>query len=320
MKRTLLLLIVFVLLIGAFLLMRSKEPIAKKPKPFVEVDSASVQGLGIVYGPDSVYLARHDDGWWLEYPIEYPAAKRAVGTAAKKLESMAIEGLITDKPESFAKYEVDTVGVRVHVVAGGKSLGFIIGKNASDYQHTYMRHLGQNDVWLVKGSYRHVFGKALKDWRDRTITDLPMESVRKVEIVYPKETISLAWQDSVWKVTAPGKSFDGEKPLVERLLRLMCRINTIDFLDTLKDVSFEKPEAVLRAEFEGYEPLELKLVPMGEKGDKYALEKTGALTHFIIYRATATTLMKKAEDFRSESLAKKHKPNNKKMYLLWQTI
>ncbi len=305
MKRTLLLLVVFFLLIGALWLMRSTEPVAKKAKPFIEADSASVQGLGIVYGPDSVYLAHRDDGWWLEYPIEYPAVERTVGTAVGKLGSMNIDGLITDNPESFTKYEVDTVGVRVYVVAEGKSTGFIIGKNASNFQHTYMRRVGQNDVWLVKGSYRNVFGKVLKDWRDRTITDLPMESVREVEIIYPEETISLAWQDSLWKVTAPGKSFDGETPLVERLLRLMCRINTVDFLDTLKDMSFEKPEAILRAEFEGYEPLELKLIPFDEKGEKYVLEKTGALTHFIIYKATATTLMKRAEDFRSESLAKK---------------
>ena len=305
MKRTLLLLVVFVLLIGALWLMRSTEPVVKKAKPFIEVDSASVQGLGIVYGPDSVYLAHRDDGWWLEYPIEYPAAERTVGTAVDKLESMNIEGLITDNPESFTKYEVDTVGLRVYVVAEGKSTGFIIGKNASNFQHTYMRYINQNDVWLVKGSYRNVFGKALKDWRDRTITDLPMESVRKVEIIYPEETISLAWQDSLWKVTAPGKDFAGETSLVERLLRLMCRINTVDFLDTLKVVSFEKPEAILRAEFEGNEPLELKLVPLDETGKKYVLEKTGALTHFIIYKATATTLMKRAEDFRSESLAKK---------------
>ncbi|MBU1706506.1 DUF4340 domain-containing protein [bacterium] len=305
MKRTLLLLGVFILLVGAFVLMRSSEPVAKKAKPFIEVDSASVKGLGIVYGQDSVYLAHRDDGWWLEYPIEYPATERTVGTAVGKLESMSIEGLITDNPESFAKYEVDTVGVRVHVLAHGKSTGFIIGKNASDFQHTYMRYIGQNDVWLVKGSYRNVFGKALKDWRNRTITDLPMESVRKVEIIYPEETISLTWQDSLWNVTAPGKNFEGETSLVERLLRLMCKINTVEFLDTLKDVSFEKPEAILRAEIDGYEPLELKLVPFDEKGEKYVLEKTGALTHFIIYKATATTLMKRAEDFRSESLAKK---------------
>ena len=305
MKRTLLLLGVFILLIGALWLMRSTEPVVKKAKPFIEADSASVKGLGIVYGPDSVYLAHRDDGWWLEYPIEYPAAERTVGTAVGKLASMSIEGLITDNPESFAKYEVDTVGLRVHVVAEGKSAGFIIGKNASNFQQTYMRHVGQNDVLLVKGSYRNVFGKTLKDWRDRTITELPMEAVRKVEIIYPEETISLAWQDSLWKVTAPGKNFDAETPLVERLLRLMCRINTVDFLDTLTDVSFEKPEAILRAEFEGGEPLELKLIPLDEQGEKYVLEKTGALTHFIIYKATATTLMKRAEDFRSESLAKK---------------
>jgi hypothetical protein len=86
----------------------------------------------------------------------------------------------------------------------------------------------------------------------------------------------------------------------------------VDFLDTLGTVSFASPEVVIRAQITGYEPLEVKLVPLDESGEKYALEKTGTRTHFIIYKTTATTLMKKAEDFRSESKAKKEKMLKKK--------
>lgn len=304
-KRTVLLLGIFVLLIIALWLMRSCEPVVKKDRPFVAVDSSAVERFGVVYGPDSISIARRDDGWWVEYPVDYPAKERLVADAIKKLEGMYIESLITDAPENFGKYEVDTVGVRVHVSQKGESVGFIIGKNASNYQHTYMRRLDKNKVWMVKGSYRNTFSKSLKDWRDPTITDIPMESVRRVEIVYPSETITLAWQDTVWQVDSPKKSYQGDNALVERLLRLMCRMNTIDFLDTLGDVSFEKPEMILRAEFEGYDPLEMKLVPLDGEGEKFVLEKTGALTHFIIYKQTAMTLMKEVEDFRSESLAKK---------------
>ncbi len=306
-KRTILLLLLFVVLVGAYWLTQSKRPVVTQERPFVEVDSSAINRFGIVYGPDSIALARHNDGWWIEYPLQYPATERLVRDAVGKIQGMDIESLITDKPENFATYEVDTVGVRVHVFEEGVSepIGFIIGKNASDYQHTYMRQLGQNKVWLVKGTYRQVYGKALKDWRDRTITELPMDSVRWVELVYPQETITLDWQDTVWQVTTPTKSFAGEKPLVDRLLRLLCRVSAVDFLDTLGQVSFEKPDVTIRARLSGYEPLEMKLVPLDETGEKYVVEKTGALTHFVIYKTTATTLMKKAEDFRTEALAKK---------------
>jgi hypothetical protein len=313
-KRTILLLALFVLLVLVYWLARSREPVVKKDRPFVEVDSAAVNRLAIVYGRDSVALGRRDDGWWVEYPIQYPATQKTVCDAVGKLGGMNIESLITDSPENFPKYEVDEVGVRVHVFQekAAKPVGFIVGKNASDYQHTYLRRIGENDVWLVKGSYRNVFSKGLKDWRDRTITDLPMDSATRVELIYPKETITLAWEDSVWKVQAGAKSFEGEKPLVDRLLRLLCKLNTVEFLDTVGTVSFASPELVIRAQITGYEPLEVKLVPLDESGEKYVLEKTGTRTHFIIYKATATTLMKKAEDFRSESKAKKEEMLNKK--------
>ncbi len=306
-KRTILLLALFVLLVLVYWLARSREPVVKKDRPFVEVDSAAVNRLAVVYGRDSVAMGRRDDGWWVEYPIQYPASQRIVGEVVGKLGGMNIESLITDSPENFAKYEVDEVGVRVHVFRekAAKSVGFIVGKNASDYQHTYMRRIGEDDVWLVKGSYRSAVAKSLKDWRDRSITDLPMDSARQVELIYPKETITLAWEDSVWKVRVAGKSFEGEKPLVDRLLRLLCKLSTVDFLDTLGAVSFASPEAIIRAQLAGHEPLEVKLVALDASGEKYVLEKTGAQTHFIIYKATATTLMKKAEDFRSESKAKK---------------
>ncbi|MFH1011304.1 MAG: DUF4340 domain-containing protein, partial [bacterium] len=252
-------------------------------------------------------LSRCDDGWWVDYPIRYPAVQKTVADAVSKLGGMNIESLITDSPENFGMYEVDEVGMRVHVFQekAKKPAGFIIGKTSSDYQHTYLRRISENDVWLVRGSYRHLFSKGLKDWRDRTITDVPMDSVRRVELVYPKETITLALQDTVWQVHAGGKSFEGEKPLVDRLLRLLCRLSTVDFLDTLGAVSFASPEAIIRAEFAGRESIEIKLVPLDETAEKYALEKTGARTHFIVYKTTATTLMKKAEDFRSEAKAKK---------------
>jgi len=313
-KRTILLLVLFLALIFVYWLARSREPVVKEDRPFIEVDSAAVNRLAIVYGRDSVSLGRRDDGWWVEYPIQYPAIQRMVGDAVGKLGGMNIESLITDSPENFAKYEVDEVGVRVHVFQekAAKPVGFIVGKNASDYQHTYLRRIGENDVWLVKGSYRSAVAKSLKDWRDRTITDLPMDSVKRVEIVYPKETITLAWEDSVWKVRAAGKSFEGDKPLVDRLLRLLCKLSTVDFLDTLGTVSFASPEAIIRAQLAGHEPLEVKLVPLDESAEKYVLEKTGTRTHFIIYKATATTLMKRAEDFRSEAKAKKEEMLKKK--------
>jgi hypothetical protein len=202
---------------------------------------------------------------------------------------------------------VDNVGVRVHVFQekAKKPAGFIIGKSSSDYQHTYMRRIGDQDVWLVKGSYRQALAKGLKDWRDRTITDFPMDSAKRVELIYPKETISLAWKDSVWNVQAGSKTFQAEKPLVDRLLRLLCKLNTVDYLDTLGNVSFATPEATIRTELSGFAPIEMKLVPLDATAEKYVLEMTGAPTHFIIYKTTATTLMKKAEDFRSESKAKK---------------
>jgi hypothetical protein len=306
-KRTVLLLVLFVALILIYWLARSKEPVVKKDRPFIEADSAAVTSLDIVYGRDSVALDRHEDGWWVEYPIEYPAMQRTVEDAVSRLSGMNIESLITDSPENFDKYEVDSVGVRVYVSQAKvkNPVGFIIGKTASDYQHTYLRHIGDNHVWLVKGSYRTIFAKGLKDWRDRTITDVPMDSVRRVELIYPKETITLTLEDTVWHVSAGGKTFDGERPLVDRLLRLLCRLSTVDFLDTLGTVSFASPEVVIRAELSGYEPIELKLVPLDEKGDKYAVEKSGARTHFVIYKTTATTLMKKPEDFRNEAKAKK---------------
>ncbi|MFH1009622.1 MAG: hypothetical protein V1784_00125, partial [bacterium] len=57
-KRTILLLALFIALILLYWLTRSREPVVKKDRPLIEADSAAVNGLAVVYGPDSISLSR----------------------------------------------------------------------------------------------------------------------------------------------------------------------------------------------------------------------------------------------------------------------
>ena len=121
-----------------------------------------------------------------------------------------------------------------------------------------------------------------------------MDSIRKVSITQNGSTLILEKQDSLWNATENGVPFAATKQNVERVTRMLSRMNTVEFADTLTDATFATPKGAVIAEMMDGSRTELLLVPRDDK--QYFVRKIGALTDFVIYNSTADVLLKKKED------------------------
>ena len=301
MKRSLILAVVFVVLLGIYWLVQSGKPVVSTERPFIQADSAKVSGLRIETRTDTVVLLKQGDNWTLNYPLSFPAAQKTVTSAIEKLKEMKKLTLITDKPERYTEFQVDSIsGVRVTVDQSGAKSVFVIGKAGPSGSTCYARLDGSKEVWEISGNHLSTFKRAVKDWRDKTISEFDRESFSKFTLEYPAATINLTKQDTLWIANTGKEQFMADKGQVDRIIGLLTRMSGVDFADTLRPDAFDKPALHLIAETNDGRSLDVRLIPKDAEGNQYFLRKAGAPSDYVIYKSTATVLMKQADEFKGK--------------------
>lgn len=301
MKRTGLLVLVLLVLLGIYFLTKTSENVVSADRPFIQCDSAKVTEIKVESKDGIAVLTKRGEEWVVSSGMEYPANKKNVGDALSKLGQMKKLTQITDKADRYAEFEVDdATAAKVSVTQQGKTVIFLLGKSGSTMQTSFARLQGSKEVWEIGGNYAGVLKRRPSDWRDKTITDFNMSDIRKVSLVYPKETLTVSLEDTTWKVNTGKTEFVSDKSFVERLTRMISKISTVEFADTLPPDAFNNPDLHLVAELSTGDPVDFKLIPKDAEASQYYLRKAGARTDFVIYKATFTALAKKAEDFKAK--------------------
>ncbi len=295
MNKTLVLAAVLFALVGIYWMMNQSEPVGKTDIPLVQADSASVSALKIITATDTTELRKEGDGWKVLGAKVFPANSQNVGRALQRFSQMTKKAMVTDKPDRYGEFEVDGAkGVLVNFTANGKDQSVYLGKAGPTMQTSYARVEGDQEVWEIGGNHASAFRRPASDWRDKTITALPMDSVRKFTITRDNATITLEKQDTLWNAAENGVPFPATKQNVERVTRLLSRMSAVEFADTLSDATFATPKGVVTVEMMDGSRTELLLVPRDDK--QYFVRKTGASSDFVIYNSTADVLLKKKDD------------------------
>jgi hypothetical protein len=299
-KQTWMLIGLVVVLFVVYLLSRTGTPVKREADYFVKFDSVAIQKVEIHHQKGDVTLEKRGDQWWVVSPIEYPANPQFGDDMAGKLADLKIENLITEQPEKQEKFELtDTTAITVTVHAGGEPATFLMGKISEGYRHTYMRLADSDKIYLVKGVYKSYFSRNVKDWRDRTICDYNKEDFRRFVLKYPDKSMELTNVDTAWIAKIGREEFVAKKSIVDRLVNMCHNIKCFDFVDSLdtRKYDFSKPAFELDVSLVG-DQFTMKLLPEDDEATKYIVEKSDALTHFIIYQSTAKALMKEFDEFR----------------------
>ncbi len=295
MNKTLVLAAVLFALVGIYWVMNQSEPVGKTDIPLVQADSASVTAMKIITASDTTELRKEGDGWKIMGARVFPANPQNIGRALQRFSQMTKKAMVTDKPDRYGEFEVDGVkGVLVNFTANGKDQSLFLGKAGPTMQTSYARVEGDKEVWEIGGNHASAFRRPPADWRDKTITALPMDSIRKV-FDYAR------WSNAVLK----SRTLLGMRPRTARTVsgdQAECRacdqitftMSAVEFADTLTDATFATPKGVITVEMMDGSRTELLLAPRDDK--QYYVRKTGALSDFVIYNSTADVLLKKKDD------------------------
>jgi len=238
----------------------------------------------------AVLLKKVDKTWKLVEPLATRADQAAVDTALAKLEELEVIGVAATKPENFEKLDV-TVEKAVHVLAkkDGKPVAdLLIG--AARGGNTMVREASGTLVATVKGSSRYAFDKDLKDWRDRSIVEVPAEQVKSIAFQSAGGTFTFVKEGDAWK-QAPGDAvlpeFDASKivSLVGTATSLSAQDFAGDEIDREAAGVGAKPEGTVTLTTGGEAGEQQVVVHVGHKvpnTDNYYLTREGKEALFIV--------------------------------------
>jgi hypothetical protein len=313
-KKTIIMLGLFVLLlagvIGAKVALRpAGDRAGDRPRPLPALKAADLDGLDVTNAKLTTSLKKTGETWAVTSPVNYPADASAVKTALEKIEQLAFDGVVTDKPEKHDDYEVsEGKGVRIVAKKGGAVLAdFWIGKIAGGM--TMLRVNGKNDVWRAVGSLKFVFGKETKNWRDHEVMTFKRDEVEKVELDTPagkvvcKRDAGEQGKPDKWTILeSPTKIDKPDDSVPAGIMSTMMSLRAFDFADGVKpeDSGLDKPAATATAYLKG--GAAKKILVGKQKGDQFHVKLPDRDQVFLISKYSIERLVKKPIDFRDKTI------------------
>jgi hypothetical protein len=230
------LLIVFVTLLGVFVLsrvFRTPSLESNLEEHLLTLDTSEINAIHIRPSTEKgeIKLVRTGNSWQVEHDqktanVEIAEVKNALAT----LREVHPERLVTRKMEKWADYNVDTTGTNVKVFTGKSDpTEFWVGKTSGGSNS--IRLEGESDVFEVKETLDRTFNKKFAGWRNKTFLKLDPSQVSKITFQYPADS-SFVVERSVGKWSVDEVRADSAK--VQAYLNRFRSRNLSEFADDFK--------------------------------------------------------------------------------------
>lgn len=217
MKRTLIVLVAALAVLGALLLKkRSNEKALSKDTPALDsAFKAGVTSFRVVKKPDTSALEKKD-GKWVVAKDGFSVDTAKFNKALANVFGLQAKELVSNSAARLSEYGLDSSEAR-HVAikdASGKAIAeVVIGKTSgADYNSTYWKWEGKPEVYRTPGNFSWEIATKDDEWKDRKLFAATAKDVKTVETTW-KDSLGAVYAyklesvtDSTWKMTAPQDS------------------------------------------------------------------------------------------------------------------
>lgn len=208
----------------------------------------------------------------------------------KSLEEVALEEVISTRPDGAAEYEVNAAsGTQVTVSdTHGKTLvSGIFGKQASDYRHIFYQPAGSPEVYLALGIYRGELGTADPlAWRSRQLINIPEPDIQ--DILIERRGASRHYvrvSTDTWNLNGKPTAAEG----VNRLIGTLAHLRADSFVTPQDDprITFESLTQARLVVKSGKAQVEIRIGALDSKTPRYPM--SSGKPNGIVWLSQATT-------------------------------
>jgi hypothetical protein len=255
-------------------------------KVVFKIDSNAIDKIELKTPASSVTLEKRGAEWFVTQPLAYKASQENVAQMLSQVKAMESRGVITNKPEKFAAFEVNNAGTQVKLSAKGtEQAAFVLGKMGSTYMEMYARALSSNDVQLVTGVFGFTFSRPVKEWRDKTIFKTAHEAINKIAYQYGDTTFVLSLNNGEWSIG----SEKAKKQEVENIIGQLSDLRCSDFADTVMTPA-PKTVGII-----SYANVQIQFA-FDKLSGKYIVQASNAPQHYVMESWQAQQVLKRKKE------------------------
>ena len=300
-KKNLIPIVVLALLIIIFVITKLNDKTERRIN-FFRFDSIQVYAIEITSSEDTLELAKIDNNWMIEYPVNYPPVKLKIDDIFKKVLQVETSSIpITES--SFEKFNVtDSLGtLLVFYDKNNKVLEEVLIGKSGNYNYSYARRKDDAKVYQLYTNISYSIDPVVSSWRKKEIIEIPEQDISRVFVSYDGNSYSLSATDSLWMYQddETGFSIKETNSSLKSIISAIKKFTVTDFIDNkFEDYQqkFENPDVEVTVELFNDEPINLKFIEHEEK--KLALQKNDETEHlYIIYESWVNRFKKSEEDF-----------------------
>jgi hypothetical protein len=291
MKRNTVTLIALLVILGAVAYLVTQKPGEQSSSglgaPLLHIDSVAVDKLEIRSLKAHVVLEKRGAEWYLKEPIDYKADQSSVGNFIHEVKSLEVKNVVSNKPEKFSVFQVDTTsGTFLAICQGGiRKDSILVGKIGASYSDLYVRRLPSDDVDAVDASIQYQINRGAKEWRDKTILTVPKENIKEIKYQYGDTTFTLVYQDSVWLI---GKNVIPPAD-VNGIVGALANFQADDFIDTTIQPA---PKINVLVSYAGNQ-LRFSFL---KTQNKYAVQSSNSPQWFVVETWRTNSILKRKKD------------------------
>lgn len=237
--RTTLILLLVLIGLGAYVYL-VERPAAEeeaRSKKLLDFDKDQIVELALVYEDREMHLAKTDDEWTLEKPLEARADASSVNSLLNTLANAEVDKQLEDVSANLGSYGLDTPLVTVRMKTKDAELAAVsVGKDTPFGSSTYTRRAEEDNVLITTSSLRYAVDKQVKDLRDKTIVRFEDDDVRQIDIRGTEKHLRLERKDGQWNLVEPA-SLAADQSAVRSYLSSLRSMRATDFpADAVEDL------------------------------------------------------------------------------------
>ncbi len=204
-----------------------------------------------------VQISQKDRVWRIEAPLKDRAQEFDVKGLLGELELLKLTR-VSDTPPTKDQLKAYGLGKPEFTVKidADQPVEISLGDETALHGTYYVKVEGRDLVYTARTSIREKLARKPEEWRNRTLSDVTPDAVRKVNIKTPKGEIELVKAGRYWSLDKPFKA-RADMQKVSDLLADTLNAQVQEFLTETKDASafgLTEPRATVTFTPEGNEP------------------------------------------------------------------